>query len=87
MYIAMNEFKIVLGKENEFENLWKKNNSKIVVSKVLSKKEFWDQDLTQIPNLAVQLEDILDFLASENIESAYNNYINKYDYKKSIFKN
>ena len=23
MYIAMNEFKIVLGKENEFENLWK----------------------------------------------------------------
>jgi tagaturonate reductase len=64
----------------EFESLWKKNNSKAVVSKVLSKKEFWDQDLTQIPNLAMQLEDILDFLATGNIESAFNSYINKYDY-------
>ena len=27
MYIAMNEFKIVLGKENEFENLWKNRES------------------------------------------------------------
>lgn len=64
----------------EFESLWKKNNSKAVVSRVLSKKEFWDQDLTQIPNLAMQLEDILDFLATGNIESAFNSYINKYDY-------
>ncbi len=23
MYIAMNRFKIVLGRENEFENIWK----------------------------------------------------------------
>tara|TARA_B100001057_G_scaffold328109_1_gene328437 strand:- start:2598 stop:2900 length:303 start_codon:yes stop_codon:yes gene_type:complete len=27
MYIAMNRFKIVLGKENDFENIWKQRDS------------------------------------------------------------
>ena len=27
MYIAMNRFKIVLGKENEFENVWKSRDT------------------------------------------------------------
>ena len=27
MYIAMNRFKIVLGKEKDFENIWKNRNS------------------------------------------------------------
>ena len=27
MYIAMNRFKIVLGKENDFENVWKNRES------------------------------------------------------------
>ena len=27
MYIAMNRFKIVLGKEEDFENIWKNRNS------------------------------------------------------------
>tara|TARA_B100000900_G_C20249731_1_gene581455 strand:- start:328 stop:630 length:303 start_codon:yes stop_codon:yes gene_type:complete len=27
MYIAMNRFKIVLGRENDFENIWKQRDS------------------------------------------------------------
>jgi len=62
-----------------FEKLWATCTTNEIVTQVLTNKDYWDQDLTKIPNLAIHLGFILDLLDSEDIESAFNLYLSNYE--------
>ena len=55
MFIAMNRFKIILGEETVFEEIWK--NRETHLDKVKGFKEF---NLVRVPTL---LQDVLLFIA------------------------
>lgn len=60
---------------NEFKYNWDNYPLDEFVNKTLSNKEFWDQDLTQVPELALHLHTILKYFKKNNIENSFNLYI------------
>lgn len=59
----------------KLQNYWHECTLDEFVYKVLSNKEFWDQDLTLIPELTTQLYVILKLFKKNDIESSFNLYI------------
>lgn len=59
----------------ELQNYWDKCTLDEFVEKVLSTKEFWDQDLTQVLELAKHLQIILKHFKTNDIESSFTLYI------------
>jgi len=59
----------------ELNNYWGESSLEDFVKKALSNKEFWDQDLSQVSELATHLHTILKYFKTNDVESSFNLYI------------
>ena len=77
MYIAMNRFKIVLGKEKDFENIWKNRNSHLddvegfVNFNLIKGKEEEDYTLYASHSTWSSEEDFINWTKSESFRNAH----------------
>ena len=77
MYIAMNRFKIVLGKEKDFENIWKNRNSHLddvagfINFNLIKGKEEKDYTLYASHSTWNTEEDFINWTKSESFRNAH----------------
>ena len=77
MYIAMNRFKIVLGKEEDFENIWKNRNSHLddvegfINFNLIKGKEEKDYTLYASHSTWSSEEDFINWTKSESFRNAH----------------
>lgn len=77
MYIAMNRFKIVLGKEDDFENIWKNRNSHLddvegfINFNLIKGKEEKDYTLYASHSTWSTEEDFINWTKSESFRNAH----------------
>ena len=77
MYIAMNRFKIVLGKEEDFENIWKNRNSHLddvvgfINFNLIKGKEEKDYTLYASHSTWSTEEDFINWTKSESFRNAH----------------
>ena len=77
MYIAMNRFKIVLGKEEDFENIWKNRNSHLddvvgfINFNLIKGKEEKDYTLYASHSTWNTEEDFINWTKSESFRNAH----------------
>ena len=77
MYIAMNRFKIVLGKEKDFENIWKNRNSHLddvegfINFNLIKGKEEKDYTLYASHSTWSTEEDFINWTKSESFRNAH----------------
>ena len=77
MYIAMNRFKIVLGKEEDFENIWKNRNSHLddvegfINFNLIKGKEEKDYTLYASHSTLSTEEDFINWTKSESFRNAH----------------
>jgi tagaturonate reductase len=58
-----------------FKDLWASGNIPEIVSKTLSNQNFWDTDLTKVPDLREQVITFLQSLQEMNVEEAFSSHI------------
>lgn len=61
----------------QFDSIWKNDNLQAVVLESLSNKEFWDEDLSNIPGLANAMTMALECISKEGVEKGFHNFKNQ----------
>ncbi|MFD0796505.1 tagaturonate reductase [Maribacter chungangensis] len=62
----------------ELSKIWQSYNFEEVASRILSKTDFWGQDLNGIPGLAQALTTAIQYIEEEGIETGWVNFLNLY---------
>ncbi len=57
--------------KNFFQIVWEKHSYQEIAGEVLSQTEFWDEDLTKIPELQEQIADALEEIEHKGIEKGF----------------
>jgi tagaturonate reductase len=60
-----------------FADVWKSNDTDVVVNKVLSHVEFWGEDLTKIEGLNSAVTKAIIAVDSKGIEEGYKIFVNQ----------
>lgn len=61
-----------------FNEVWAKNDTKLVAESILSNTSFWEEDLTNVNQLKEAIAYALDEIEVHGIEKGYANFSNKY---------
>lgn len=61
-----------------FNEVWAKNDTKVVAESILSNTSFWEEDLTNVNQLKEAIAYALDEIEVHGIEKGYANFSNKY---------
>ncbi|NLP58694.1 tagaturonate reductase [Lutibacter sp. B1] len=72
--ILLNDSEAVI---DTFKNIWTTNNLELVAKQTLSNKDFWDQDLSIIPNLTKAIVLALEEIEQNGIENGFASFSNK----------
>ena len=64
---------------DEFAALWKTNSLDEITQKVLSRTDYWGEDLTQIKELSNAISTALKFMEEEGIQAGFANFTNTFD--------
>lgn len=63
--------------KNYFQQVWDGSNYEKVAGEVLQKKEFWDQDLTEVPQLKEKIAFALEQLDKEGVKNGFEQFAAK----------
>lgn len=63
---------------DEFAALWKTNSLDEITQKVLSRTDYWGENLTQIKELSNAISTALKFMEEEGIQAGFANFTNKF---------
>lgn len=63
---------------SELKNLWELHSYNEMVEKILKKKEFWEKDLNDIPNLKNEIASALELIDTQGIEKGFQSFSEKF---------